>query len=141
MAPEPTYRLGHEQARAPARRRRVGSRARDATGVALDVRAAAGHDGRPAASSAARPAEPAEPVEREAEAAQPVEQLGERPWVAGGGDVLVLVDTRERQVERDHAGALVRMLHPEGEVQPAQDAVVLARVDLHVGALHGLLDL
>src|SRR4051812_38590801 len=114
MAPEPTYRLGHEQAGAAARRRRVGSRARDAAGVALEGGAAAGHRGRPAAASPARaagPAEAAQAAEPEAETAQSIEELGKRPRVAGSGDVLVLVDARERQVERQRAAPLAAVRH------------------------------
>src|SRR4051794_16738512 len=146
MAPEPIgalrrgggARSGRQQRGALAGGRRVRAGARDAVRVPLDLRPARAGGARP--GPAARPAERAEPAQPDAERSKLPGQFVERPCVARGRDLLVLVDAGERQVQLQAARAL-RRGRADVDAEPAQDAVVLAGVELDLRLLDGLLGL
>ena len=75
----------------------------------------------------------------EAEAAELTEQVAERLRVGRLGDLLVLVEVGDRDVERDVPLVLLAVvLDAEVHDHPAQDLVVLAGVDLHARVLDRL---
>src|SRR4051812_40029725 len=132
-----------QQVGALARLRGVVARVVDALGVLLEVlvvRRAARAGARGA--RARRAAEAAEP-----ETTEPGGQLVERLGVRGLGDALVLVEVGDREVELEvggAAGARGRALggdDAERHHHPAQDPVVLARVDLDARVLDRVGDL
>src|SRR5690349_9064720 len=129
---------GRQQRGALAGGRRVRARAREAARVALDMRRARAGGARP--RPAARAAERAEAARADAERAKRRDQLAERPRVARRRDLLVLVDAGEREVQLQATPAL-RRCRADVDVEPAQDAVVLAGVELDLGVLDGLLGL
>src|SRR3954466_7943126 len=134
-----------QQVGALARLRGVVARVVDALGVLLEVlvvRRAARAGAGAGAAGAGRAAEAAEP-----ETAELGGELVARLGVRGLGDALVLVEVGDGEVELEvggAAGARRRALGGDDAHRhhhPAQDPVVLARVDLDARVLDGVFDL